>query len=561
MNCPICQERFDLGDRLPFQLNCDCKKPLCNSCARDMYMYNSGKMICSLCNKTDSRINSLRDLQESSGVIAKLQEERRLSRVDCSFHPGQEAERLCSVHLLPLCRACGCLENCKLEPLHPSPLLVQHLLREGVRRVVDALGGEDFLRADLGAKYVDIFDPQKTVQELLELYRSLPRDQPHCSICLDGRVEALGLIDMELYCVTCKDRLIDMPIMSLGQVSCGDVVMYIRQQLPSISFWHLDKTQLNWLRSQQNDLLTSLQIAKTILSLKKCENLKPNEVFFCPSCLYMFDSTAYCLLQLPCSERIHALCQDCAIRPICPLDWRDWTGYTLPPIQYFTPCAGDVAGPIRTPRPLPKRVGEKHELYNRGILIPDFDNHRERLHVWKRYLRVLPENPLQYRKESFEEPWYVNQESAQVEALTFRCFRRVWLRGISLANPLEPGKVVYVNSAILYTGNTAQGNGDPYKCANTELQGGDSVLTDIYFQKGKLLQPQEAYTLKIKLLGANPAERIAIYHGNHIGRIEEGESSDGTAWSCERTVRVGMGEKNSGQHEIASPVLRLIYSD
>ena len=134
-------------------------------------------------------------------------------------------------------------------------------------------------------------------------------------------------------------------------------------------------------------------------------------------------------------------------------------------------------------------------------------------------------------------------------------------RGVSLANPLESGKIVNVVSATLHEGNKALGRGDPCEGLNRELQGGDCVLTDIYFYEGKLLQLGELYTLKLKLQGANPAEQIAIYHGNHIGRYEDGQSNDDTAWSCEPTARVDTGEKNSGQHEIISPILRLIYSD
>ena len=185
----------------------------------------------------------------------------------------------------------------------------------------------------------------------------------------------------------------------------------------------------------------------------------------------------------------------------------------------------------------------------------------ERLQVLTRYLRVLPENPLQYQKGTFEEPWYVNRHSSQIEALTFRCFRTVWLRGVSLANPLEQGKVVNVVSVLLYEGNKPLGRGNPCDCLNRELQGGGGiVLTDIYFSEGKKLQEMEVYTLKLKLLGTNPAEKIAIYHGNHIGRYEDGQSSDGTAWNCEPTAGVDIGEKNSGQHELLSPILRLIYS-
>ncbi len=74
------------------------------------------------------------------------------------------------------------------------------------------------------------------------------------------------------------------------------------------------------------------------------------------------------------------------------------------------------------------------------------------------------------------------------------------------------------------------------------------------------MQEAEAYTLKLKLQGATQKEQVALYHGNHIGRLEHGQSSDDIAWQFEHTLAVEPGEINSGQHEVISPILRLIYT-
>ena len=110
---------------------------------------------------------------------------------------------------------------------------------------------------------------------------------------------------------------------------------------------------------------------------------------------------------------MHALCRACAIYSTCPLDWQNYIGQVLSPIEKFTICAGDEdteliqndgkfassSDPAEMWSPTPKtpliRVHEGHGLCDRGILIPPFIScfPDERLHVWERYFRVLPENP------------------------------------------------------------------------------------------------------------------------------------------------------------------------
>ena len=581
MDCPICKNRFNLRDNWPIQLNCSCKKALCHSCA--LYMLNVGTLACPGCAEAAPYVNGASELKEHPEVVAQLQEEDRQSQALCFLHPNKRAERLCKTHVLPLCESCGCPESCELEPLRPCPGKVLYFLMQKVEQAVAISGRGDCLLGVLRERYNHRYDGHYTVQELLELYRYMHRGRPLCRFCLDDKVDLVDLTDMELYCATCVDRLTGVPeVIPISQLTYEDVVMYTCQYFPSISFWHLDKAQLSWLRHRDNDILASLSMSKTIVALKEDRSPEPKKCFFCPGCLGFFNSTAYFLFRLPCPGAVHALCRKCAVHPTCPLDGQNYHGQVLHPIVHATPFVGDeetelrqsddkyadptdpteVWSPTSKP-PTATRVGKGHELSDRGIPIPPFIScfPDERLQVWERYLRVLPENPLQYQKGTFEDPWYVSRHSSQIEALTFCCFRTVWLRGVSLANPVEQGKVVNVVSATLHEGNKALGRGDLCDCLNRELQGGGGrVLTDIYFSEGKRLQEMEVYTLKLKLLGTNPAEKIAIYHGNHIGRYEDGQSSDGTAWNCEPTAGVDIEEKNSGQHELLSPILRLIYS-
>ena len=277
---------------------------------------------------------------------------------------------------------------------------------------------------------------------------------------------------------------------------------------------------------------------------------------------------------MPSSAKICSRCLDSWNR--CPLDLTPFEPSQLRRDTSFGTCCGDSAETEIKPRepspqdtsdltrpvvqPSRKRVAPDHLLSNRGKLIPKFISYEE-LHAVDRYLRVLPEDPQHYQPNSFEVPWYVNKHSNQVEALTFLCFRDILLRGIGMSNPCEFDKVVMVSEIRLYTGSKAAGgNFRVCELDDNILRGGDSVVTNLFFKEPQAISAQVACTLKLKLQGRNAAEQVALYHGNHIGRYEDSVGTDSIAWSFEHTEAVEPGEKNSGQHELIGPILRLIYS-
>ena len=65
-------------------------------------MFNVGNLACPYCAEVALYINCATDLSEHPDVLAKLREENRQAHANCVFHLDKEAERLCSVHLLPL---------------------------------------------------------------------------------------------------------------------------------------------------------------------------------------------------------------------------------------------------------------------------------------------------------------------------------------------------------------------------------------------------------------------------------------------------------------------------
>lgn len=565
MECPVCLNRFDLQDHRPIKLSCP--DLMCSTCTQDIP--DKTRIICPKCGEITSFNESLENYRHSD-LEAKLKKEQQQCTINCSFH-SRMAVRLCPKHMLPLCETCLCRPACKLELIRPNTLRkVQHFLRDGVIRAVYELYGEDRIPSTLQEAYDHMYEDERTVQELLTLYKNLHSGRRLCRICFSINVSAVEMSSMEFCCAFCKERLPDTElVISLRQLSREDVVMFIRQHLQTISFWHLSLEQVSCLHSGPDDIQALVDIARTIPALKGLKQI-PNQYFYCPGCRSTFANTAYRLLQLPCPGAIHALCQDCVSQSICPLDLHAFDGRSrLPELAQFTPGDqgnGRLSGPRDpsqpwnpTPKPNPQLVGEMHQLATRGIPVPPFQPADPSVQVLERYHRVLPENPLHYQKKSFEEPWYVNHYNNQVEALTFRCFKTVTLIGIGLANPLDSDRVVIVVSVGLYTGTKAVGGYHHCECRTNELTG-PSVVTDIYFAEGVVMQEAEAYTLKLKLQGATQQEQVALYHGNHIGRLEHGQSSDDIAWQFEHTLAVEPGEINSQQHEVISPILRLIYT-
>ena len=158
------------------------------------------------------------------------------------------------------------------------------------------------------------------------------------------------------------------------------------------------------------------------------------------------------------------------------------------------------------------------------------------------------------------EPCYINFYPNQVEALTFQPFSDVTLWGLGLANPVEYGKKAVVQWARLY--RSERGNGTDYQelyLNNTELIGGNSVVTDIYFAQPCQLAAFAWVTIKLHLGVPGQQEKLPIYHGNHIGRREDLKGSDEICWETRQTYCVEDSERNSGQQHFIGPILRFIY--
>lgn len=567
MNCPVDGCYYDLEEHLPIKLNCN--HCVCRSCALQMHQ-GTYKIICPVCNVVKN-FNNESELEADPFKVNQLKADLVIGSVDCFFHDSEKATKLCPVHRLPLCDHCRCVRRCELEAILPNPRPALHYLILGITDTVQRLGGPNYVPQKLRNDYERRFDPDITVRELCTLYRNLLQGKDCCFLCFAD--DKFGFdTNLELCCRECFESIETFrTVQPLNTQTVTELVGYVREQAKSLHFWLLSKSQLSWLRSPERNLAESVRMAKSILSVSPQPMSTPTSPILCPACCGSIRSPPFIL---PCSGGVHVICQSCHNSwSRCPLD--------LTPFQrsqliigdsLVTSCevteiepqevipADDFASTRPVAQPARKRVAPDHPLFNRGKPIPEFIS-TEDWHAVERYLRVLPEDPLHYQPYSFEDPWYVNRHSNQVEALTFTCFSDVHLRGIGMANPCEFDKVVMVSAVQLYTGMKATGgNFRVCELHDNILRGGDSVITNLIFKEPQAISAYDVYTLKLKLKGGNALEKVAMYHGNHIGRYEDLMGTDSNGWSFERTEAVEPGEKNSDQQELLSPILRLIYS-
>jgi len=568
MSCLVCTHCYDLQDHLPVKLSCS--HLLCQPCALKLYSVKFC-ISCPVC-QTVSNFNNESEFAIDQVRIAEIQNELKQAHVNCFFHEATESKQFCHKHRLPLCELCKCVQQCQLEPLLPNPRPAIYCLVTAIYDAVSSLGGP----ANIPRQWLDMYERcfalDITVQDLRSLYRGLLCGKNVCFVCCSRERFGLDIETLEFCCSVCFAYIRDFrPVWQISPTTTTELVNHIREKLKRLDFWLLSKSQLAWLRVPGSDLLGSVKEARSILALRPAP-LSAAPVL-CPACGESVHSTSDPFLRLPCANVEHAICQLCINRMKCPLDLTPFTRAQLSPYSLMTPGGGGedteiLQGQVIRGRAsevtvsvarLRKRVGENHELANCGKPVPPFVPRSGDLFVFERYLRVLPADLQHYQSGSFQEPWYANKHSNQVEALTFRCFRTIHLCGVGIANPLEPGKDVQVDSIHFYSGNKAEGSSHLCELLRSKALVGDSVVTDLYFQVPQEVLARELYTLKVKLQGGNAQEKVAMYHGNHIGRYEDCVGTDGTGWCCERTMGVGLDEKNSGQHEFISPILRLIY--
>ena len=553
MECPSCKEHFNLQDRRPY--NIPCGHTLCLVCIKSLA--TGGELKCPLDNEM-TVVNDPSQLPESRVLIETLTG----ACVHCATPDHHEACAFCITHLAPTCQLClhhG--TTCSSKDLIIDLDEIKHVLTA----TLESLPSETWPRT-LRLNYDSRF--KLSLGELYQLYIAVTRLNSglQCCDCQNSAQDYVHLTNFCVYCATCyaKNQKKD-PQLSAFCVpgpNCHDIVIAKVYEMPRlIHFYLLQPDHYNWLRSPPADLYALLIGAHAFAEMQHKPETELPEVFVCPQCLQVQSRGERQLRKLPCLQAVHVICEPCAQvwerTTCCPLDRQTFaiSGLSLP--VYFRVVADGAP-----------RIGNGMFLANKGIDIPPFcpPSNSPCLAAAERFFKVLP--PLEtlvpptQEERTFMEPWYINFYPNQVEALTFQPFADVYLWGLGLANPVEAGKKALVQWVRLYRGERAiSSDYQEPRLKNTELVGGNGVVTDILFTTPCHLSAFAWVTLKLRLGVSGKQEKLPIYHGNHIGRKEDLEGSDGIVWETRQTYCVEESERSSGQQHFIGPILRLIYQN
>lgn len=543
-------EHFNLHFKRPY--NIPCGHTLCRECLN--HLIEGGELKCPKDNVV-TVVNNLSDLPESWLLIETLTG----ACLQCATPEHHEACFFCLTHLTPTCNLCKHQEACNSKELFHNIEEIKHALREAVEPL-----SKETWPSTLKLKYSSRF--KLTLVEMYQLYTAAMRltSKLQCCDCQNSGEDFVHLTNFCVFCSSCYAKNLkkdpQLQASCIRSADCREsVIMKVYGMLRLIHFYFLSAADYHWLRTPPEDLYALLTGAQAFARLQHKAEVELPDVFICPQCQQLQSRGERQLRRLPCSQAVHVLCEACAQAfegtTTCPLDFQTFgiSGLNLP--VYFRVVAG--FSPL---------IGNGMFLANKGIDIPPFNPPFtcQYLVAVERFFKVLPPReilaPPTQEERTFMEPWYINFYPNQVEALTFQPYADVRLWGLGLANPVEPGKRALVQWVRLYRGERATSSDyqEP-RISNTELVGGNEVVTDIYFTVPCYLRAFEWITIKLRLGTPGMLGKLPIYHGNHIGRKEDLAGSDGIGWETQQTYCVEDSERSSGQQHFIGPILRLIY--
>jgi len=285
------------------------------------------------------------------------------------------------------------------------------------------------------------------------------------------------------------------------------------------------------------------QIHKFVGMPVESEDSLPDQVC-CMQCLTCVPKDRMNMMQLPCYQVYHVICESCARTQIesgtviCALDRRPFAVSKLPA---FTPPPSSKDGSRLTAYPASDFFGYLHYINLFKHVMPP-----ERL-------------PASHRTGNFK-GYTVDFSVNQVEAISFTVYADANIGGIGLANPVDAGSQTTVEWVKFYLGNDTSGLPRLTTLAFPRvLTGASGVLTNLLFQEEFQVSAMASYTIKMKLTGQSSDNTMLFYRGNHLSRCEEQVGSRGDAWEFMQTIGVEKGERCPGQHFITGPILRILY--
>lgn len=501
--CPICLYLF-FEERKPITITCG--HTVCKECldrmVRTQKMYR-----CPECRQdyNEHLSKALLDLQPNFQIVQMMDN----LKTRCWLH-GALAEKVCMQHVQALCENCSGHNGCRVLAIDEDFESIQRDLDKALRK----LRKKNQLPKDLSDGIERAL--KKSLNDLLKLCKAV-----------NVHINGPDLSDP-------REALLNEGARDLAKVhSC-----LLSRDL--LSLWKNPPDS----QADINQLIK--QIHQFVGMPLESEDSLP-DVVCCMQCLNSVAKEHMNFMQLPCYQVYHVICESCAKPQIasglvtCALDGRS---FRVDRLSTFTPPASTKDGSRLTAYPAQDFFGYCHYVNLFQHVMPP-----ERL-------------PETHRIGNFR-GYTVDFSVNQVEAISFTIFANTNIGGIGLANPVDAGNQVTVEWVKIYLGDAASGLPRMTTLAFPRLlTGASGVLTNLLFQEEFQASAMATYTIKVKLTGQSPNNKMLFYRGNHLTRCVNAKGSkdkDGDPWEFIQTAGFDKGERCTGQHFITGPILRILY--
>lgn len=553
LQCLVCRELYATGILLPKVLQCG--HTFCSTCIGKL---NNGgcRIICPICNSCHNLSRKDDDVPINFVLLDMI----GFSEMKSTCQHDTFASSFCETHFQALCKKCSAdrghsllcrvpingPDNCRFWKIPYNGSNIRSYLCEQIDQIPSNF---PLNQSSMNVKRA----PNSS--SLDDLFRVLLwTKMPPCQCKIPGKY--VNMRTLEMYCETCKEEQAEAIEFTL-KFTTG-VMTVIIEALKQVHFYRLNDKHIFFLSPEAltcNYLLTDLlAIGQEIMSFQEESPLDiseyPEEVY-CPGCSKRVSKQELRMRLLPCSNAIHAACEQCLEKNecrICPIDRKEYGAdiFDLPAIIGRN------------------RVLADNPLAGKGYLMPAFkrqSNLPPLLTALDLFVDVLPSRPkfsLNRAYAFFNQPWKANSVPNQVECITFRpLFRTVIIRGFGIGSTLKETQEAIISSVKLYRNSHAAGPSfQDIPLLSSKLGREQPLCTDIYFQNGVKVTIGEAVTLKITIAPANSI--VELFHGNHLGAYESPQGGDKTTFEVLPTKSLEPGERLAGS-QCLSPLLRLIY--
>ncbi|CAG9334469.1 unnamed protein product [Blepharisma stoltei] len=168
-----------------------------------------------------------------------------------------------------------------------------------------------------------------------------------------------------------------------------------------------------------------------------------------------------------------------------------------------------------------------------------------------RFLTVMPPQKWDGQCAFPYNPWFIDTENHQIEAVTFKADHRIKIAGLGVSIPLDCNENYVIDHIAIFEGENSMRNPD-----NIMVRGEHFVfkefVQDIFFTEKVEIPMNTFWTIQMKI-NAN-----FVYRGNPLDKPEFAVGSDCTKFEFKETT-AGPDTYISSQNDIHGPIIKIYY--